>query len=300
MFALVICSTSAKAQEADAGSGGGAEQELGPDAECSPKCKLGFDCMDGVCKPMPCTPTCRSGFTCVEGECKSECDPTCRSGFICIHGECKSPCNPPCGQNERCTDDHECVRLHAASSSDDDARDDDDEAKGTAAKSSAAAASSSGQQSIAEKYTPSVTRIYVGPMMLAASIGNGPLLTDPGGTFAADFHPDDARVLFLGFRVGGWGDPSGAAILFDIDLGLRPRLWTGSDAAVSLSLGGGVGVAYFTSISSALFHLPMRVGPCFDFGAFTFEVLGGPALYAAAGAVGSFEGIAEIGARFGN
>jgi len=53
-----------------------------------------------------------------------------------------------------------------------------------------------------------------------------------------------------------------------------------------------------SSSSLALFHLPARFGPCFDFGAFTFELLGGPALFAAKGAFGAFEGVAELGGRF--
>ncbi len=44
--------------------------------------------------------------------------------------------------------------------------------------------------------------------------------------------------------------------------------------------------------------MPLRLGPCFDFGAFTFELLGGPALFAQKNAIGAFEGMLEVGARF--
>jgi hypothetical protein len=117
---------------------------------------------------------------------------------------------------------------------------------------------------------------------------------------AVDFHADDARVFYLGFRFGSEGDSSGAVFTFDLDIGFRPRLYEGTANAVSFVVGGGVGGAYFATTlgSSAAFHLPLRVGPCFDFGTFTFEVLFGPALYAEHNAVGAFEGITEFGARF--
>ena len=268
------------------------------DADCSPRCKLGFDCVNGACVPMKCEPACRGGFTCVEGECKSECDPECRSGFVCIHGECKSPCNPPCASNERCTEAHECVRLHQSPPPDDVDSDDAQQAPAAHATASDDARPEAPNPS-AQKYTPSVTRIYVGPSMFSASFNGGPLLTDPGGTIAFDFHVDAARVFFLGFRLSGWGDSSGAAITLDLDLGVRPRLWTGNDAAVALAIGGGLGFVDFTAGSVFGFHMPLRIGPVFDFGAFTFEVVGGPALYAQKNAIGAFEGIAEFGARFG-
>jgi hypothetical protein len=236
-----------------------------------------------------CKPPCRLGFDCVKGECVAEqCKPACRAGFTCIDGECKSACNPPCGSNERCTDSGECVRLARARPPQ---RADDDE--GHEEKRTQEAPKS-------DAYKPSATRIYVGPMLFALGNPIGPgLLTDFGATLAFDFHPDDSRVFFVGFRTGFVGDSSGVLGAFDLDLGIRPRLVASGDNAFALVVGGGIGGGFITASGGVgFFHLPARFGVCFDFGGFTLQALVGPALLVARSALGAVESSVEVGGRF--
>lgn len=44
----------------------------------------------------------------------SECSPACRAGFACVDGVCRSPCNPPCGYGEVCSRGGSCVPIAPA------------------------------------------------------------------------------------------------------------------------------------------------------------------------------------------
>jgi hypothetical protein len=46
----------------------------------------------------------------------SECSPACRAGFACVDGVCRSPCNPPCASGEVCSRGGSCVPTAPAPS----------------------------------------------------------------------------------------------------------------------------------------------------------------------------------------
>jgi hypothetical protein len=133
------------------------------------------------------------------------------------------------------------------------------------------------------------------------AIGNayGPgLLTVFGGSFAIDAYFGDTRLFYAGVRLGAVGDAGGVLAMADVDFGVRPRVELGGNMAVSFIAGGGLGLGLLIPYVAPLFHMPLRLGIGFDAGPFTAELVGGPALYAAKGALGAFESVAEIGVRF--
>lgn len=77
--------------------------------ECTPKCRKGYACQNGVCAKT-CEPTCGSGLLCHDGQCISACNPPCAAGEICAgEGQCVSACNPTCEPGQVCTAEAECV-----------------------------------------------------------------------------------------------------------------------------------------------------------------------------------------------
>ncbi len=240
---------------------------------------------------VECAPACRLGFECVKGSCVAAvCKPSCRSGFSCIEGECKSPCNPPCATGERCTSKLECVRMSTARG------DDDDETPSTV---KAKVSPETPPEAPPPPYKPSSVRVYAGVMLWGLE-ASGRFLTDLGATLALDAHVGEDKLFFVGFRTGVVGDSSGTYATFDLEGGLRPRLFESGDTAFAIVIAGGVGGGLIVTNGTTigLFHLPFRVGPSFDFGAFTTQLLVGPALIANKAVVGTFEGMVEIGARF--
>jgi hypothetical protein len=155
----------------------------------------------------------------------------------------------------------------------------------------------SASPSKASKYKPSAARLYVGPMLWTPLFASVP--TDFGATLALALHGGDSRVLFGGIRASFAGDRSGEIIMVAAEFGLRPRAYESEDVALSFPISVGIGGAFISAagLSVGTFYAPVRFGPCFDFGAFTFEVLVGPALLAQKAALGVFESIVEIGVR---
>ncbi len=83
-----------------------------PKAECSPKCKSGYTCIDGTCEKA-CGGPCAKGMVCNVR--KNECvkDPcyqkVCAAGEKCVSGVCKAPpapatkeCKPACAAGQTC------------------------------------------------------------------------------------------------------------------------------------------------------------------------------------------------------
>jgi hypothetical protein len=83
-----------------------------PKAECSPKCKAGFTCIDGTCEKA-CGGPCAKGMVCnvKKNECvKDPCfQKVCAAGEKCSGGVCKAPpapvakeCKPACATGQTC------------------------------------------------------------------------------------------------------------------------------------------------------------------------------------------------------
>lgn len=91
--------------------------------------------------------------------------------------------------------------------------------------------------------------------------------------------------------------------MFDLDLGFRFRFHETKTGAAGLILGSGIGAGTIWVNAPGVanvpfFHLPARIGPFFDSGAFTLEILLGAAALFNKSALGAFESSIELGARF--
>lgn len=241
-----------------------------------------------------CDPQCRSGFTCREGSCvRSQCTPKCRSGFLCREGECVSLCNPPCADREQCTAEGECrakPKLSDVRWTDKPHRkpktEDDDE---------------NGGQRKSQAQDATVARFYAGPALSVFS-ASGIIVTLLGATLALQASDVAQSPFFVGVRTDflRFTDGSGWLAALELDLGLRFRFVETKTSAAGLVVGGGIGggVAWGNVPGFAFLHLPAHIGPYFDSGTFTLEVLFGPAIMFNTAALGLFESSIEFGVRF--
>jgi hypothetical protein len=198
-----------------------------------------------------------------------ECQPACRYGFDCVAGK--------------------CVPLRIASSDVSTKSDTPDDAREQPPKEKP------------ESYKPSSIRAYAGFMTFAISNPYIPgLLSVFGGSVAIDYSPDEKHIFYIGTRFGAVADAGGVLATLDLDFGLRPRVELGKDNAFVFVVGGGLGVGVVAGggLVAPTFHMPLRLGMGIDASAFTADIVAGPALYAAAGALGAFESVAEVGIRF--
>lgn len=210
-----------------------------------------------------CDPKCGSGYSCRDGNCvQTQCTPRCRSGFLCREGECRIK---PKLSDVRWTD-----KPHRKPKPD-------------------------------EVQDPTVGRVYAGPMFLAVPAG-GSVYALLGGTLEFQASDIAQSPFFVGVRTEflRFTDGSGWFAALELDLGLRFRFHETKTSAAGLVLGGGIGGGgLWGSVGSVGFlHLPAHIGPFFDSGAFTFEVLFGPAILKSSSVLGLFESSVELGARF--
>jgi hypothetical protein len=149
------------------------------------------------------------------------------------------------------------------------------------------------------KYVPSVWRLYAGPAAYGLAV-NGVFGAAGGVTLAIHVHPEEARVLLLGLRGVILADQSGVLGQVNADIGARILLH-GSRVGIGLVgfiTPGALVVSSDVTGAVGAFHFGALLGPYFDFGAFTFEPLLGPAVIAQKGAVGVFESTLDFGVRF--
>jgi len=203
------------------------------------------------------------------------CDPACGIGLACVAGDCTSACAPACTTQERCIGPNQCARLSPE-------------------RWGEAKVKEERTQHERDAYQPSVVRVYGGPMLFVAG---STFVVNPGGTVAVHVHVNTARTTFVGGRLTVVGGSFGTFFAtLDCEFGFRPRLYARRGVAVGVVLASGLG--FGTDGVDPLFHLAARIGPFFDVGPFTFELLGGPALTASGAIVGAFEPMFELGARF--
>lgn len=212
-----------------------------------------------------------------------ECRPTCRTGFVCVDDQCVSACNPPCDTGEQCTDGTCQVRVQKPRMS--STRWDDRPSRTDP---------SDGPKRTEPTNAPATGRFYVGPTFSILWVAG----TIWGGTLAVD--ADVGNSFYLGVRGSMLSDSSGVFTAIDLDYGFRIRGYQAGRSSAGFMIGSGLGAGVLVAGVQMLplLHVPLRMGPFIDAGAFTIEFVVGPTVIMNKSALVMFESTVELGARF--